>query len=105
MLSLALVDPGLFYICYVIPQFLIEFTFNGFEYSAEVKAMPFEGRTIFEVYYSLTPITGPAIHTILFSSKGANGMHWRQRIGKKNTILESPDFIKAIGEAIEKKYS
>jgi hypothetical protein len=89
----------------VVPQFTIKFTFKDLEYSAEVKAIPFEGRTKFDVYYSLTPLTGPAVHTIIFSSKGTKGMYWRQQVGKKNTILESPAFINAIGEAIEKKYS
>lgn len=89
----------------MIPPFVIHFAFNGLQYSAEVKAVPFEGRTLFEVYYSRTPDTGASVLTILYSSKGPGGVHWRQRVSKKHTILENPEFIKAIGEAIETKYS
>lgn len=84
------------------PQFLIDFRFNDLSYTAEVKGFSFHGTMIYDVYVNLEPITGPAILVQVYPGSGSlPGIYWRQRASTPDTTLEDPDFIQAIGEAIE----
>lgn len=83
------------------PQFLIDFRFNNLSYTAEVKEFALHDITTYDVYLNLKPITGHAILVQVYPGSGSlPGIYW-QRASTPDTTLEDPDFIQAIGEAIE----
>jgi len=86
----------------MFPQFIIYFSHNGLKYSAEVKLFEVDGSKIFDVYYSLLPITRPAVLLQIYSvSVNDRIVSWWERASRKEFIPENPLFIQAIGNAIQ----
>jgi hypothetical protein len=83
-------------------QFIIRFKDQRFRYQAEVKPFDLEGKTIYDVYYSLVPYVHPARRVQVYAGSGHGPVvYWRQRITDKEDELLPQEFIEAVGSAIE----
>jgi hypothetical protein len=83
-------------------QFIIRFRDQKFRYQAEVKPFSLDGKTIYEVYYSLVPYVHPARKVQVYPGSGhGRSVYWRQRITNQEDELLPQEFIEAIGSAIE----
>ena len=83
-------------------QLVIRFTDNHIRYQAEVKTFDLEGKTMYDVYYSLIPYVHPPRKVQVYAGSG-NGpaVFWRQRITSREEELLPQEFVQAVGRAIE----
>ena len=84
------------------PHFTVEFIFAGISFKAEVSVFELERTIIYDANVKFWGKTWSSTSVQIFlSNAGYTGGVWLQRYSKKNTNLEDPFLINAIGVAIE----